>query len=116
LYRSSSPQIPRNIPGHGLSKIKLNNLYGFINTKGQLNIPCTYDWAYDFSDDIAGVKKDGHYYYINKKGVKIIAQHFEKITPFYNGKAMITIKGKTFLIDTQGKIIKEVENKIEKEF
>jgi hypothetical protein len=41
----------------GLSKIKINDKYGFINKEGQVRIACQFDYVSDFHQGFAIVKK-----------------------------------------------------------
>lgn len=56
---------------NNLIKIKENELYGFIDVKGNKIIDFTYDEADDFIGNYAKVKKDKNFYLIDKNG-KII--------------------------------------------
>lgn len=50
-----------------------NDLYGFINKKGEETICCQYTDASDFSEGLAGVlDAEGAFHYIDKKGEKKI--------------------------------------------
>lgn len=42
----------------GLAAVKKNDKFGFINTKGELVIPCQYQYAGSFKDGLACVVKD----------------------------------------------------------
>ena len=52
----------------GLAPVKKNGKWGFINTKGDLVIPCEYDFAYSFSNGVALVELNNKYGYIDKYG------------------------------------------------
>ena len=45
----------------GLSKIKINGKYGFINKEGLINIPCIYEFASDFHQEFSIVRKGNKY-------------------------------------------------------
>lgn len=51
--------------------------YGFIGRNLQLEIALEFENAMDFSDDMAAVKKEGKWGYINKNGVKVIPCEFD---------------------------------------
>lgn len=51
--------------------------YGYIGRSLQLEIALEFENAMDFSDDMAAVKKDGKWGYINKNGVKAIPCEFD---------------------------------------
>lgn len=42
--------------------------WGFINEKGNTALPVVYDWAYDFKDGQALVRKNGEWQYIDNSG------------------------------------------------
>ena len=51
----------------GLSCVKQNGKYGFIDKKGKVVVPFQFDdTAYSFSDGLAYVKQDGKYGFIDK--------------------------------------------------
>ena len=58
----------------GLAPVKQNGKYGFINTKGEVVIPCIYDGAADFSEGLAMVKQNYKGSIINKEGKVIVAE------------------------------------------
>ncbi len=51
--------------------------YGYIGRNLQLEIALEFENAMDFSDDMAAVRKDGKWGYINKNGVKAIPCEFD---------------------------------------
>lgn len=81
----------RNFFYDGLAKIERNGEYGFINTKGEVAIPCKYDDAQDFSNGMAAVMRGGKYGYINTKGEEVIPCKFDKVYGFFEGRAAIMI-------------------------
>ena len=59
----------------GLARVVQNGKWGFINTKGEVVIPCIYDFAWAFSEGLAEVKQDGKGSIINKEGKVIVAEY-----------------------------------------
>lgn len=51
-----------------LYPILVNKKYGYINKKGEIIIEPKYDYAEEFSEDLAIVGTEGNLGYINKKG------------------------------------------------
>lgn len=51
--------------------------YGYISQSLTLEIALVYENATDFSEDLAAVKKDGKWGYINKNGVTVIPFEFD---------------------------------------
>jgi hypothetical protein len=66
-----------------------------------------FDETKDFSEDLAAVKKNGKWGYIDKKGNVIINFMYEKAGSFINGSANVTLNGKQGYIDHDGKFYEE---------
>ena len=64
-----------------------NDKWGYVNTKGELIIPCIYEYANDFSEGLASVRKNGKEGFINKKGEIAIPFKFEECGNFSEGLA-----------------------------
>ncbi|MBR3286250.1 MAG: WG repeat-containing protein [Bacteroidales bacterium] len=56
---------------NGVSRIKKNDKYGYINRKGEIIIPCQYD-DYHYEKDCLCLEKDGTKYYFTYGGDLII--------------------------------------------
>lgn len=79
---------------NGLAKVKKNTLvnnqwvtgYGFINTSGQVVIPCDLEKAMNFKAEVTWIKKKNENFYrlINKNGVEIPTKHYEKVKNFFH--------------------------------
>lgn len=55
--------------GQGLCPVQVNGKWGYINTTGNVAIPCVYEGAYNFENEgVAVVKQKGKYGLINKHG------------------------------------------------
>ena len=68
----------------GLARVEQNEKSGFINTKGEVIIPCIYDDAWNFNEGLAAVKQNGKWSIINKEGKVIVAEcgwetHWSKV-------------------------------------
>lgn len=50
----------------GLSAIEKDNLWGFMNEKGEIVIEPQYSFVQVFHEDVAWVKKDDHIFFIDK--------------------------------------------------
>ncbi len=73
--------------------VQINDKYGFINTSGNLVIPCVYDDVYSFSDSSAPALKNAKWGYIDKTGKEIIPFIYDFNGPFENGIAYIRYEG-----------------------
>lgn len=70
-----------------LAAVCKNEKWGYVNTKGELIIPCIYEYANDFSEGLACVSKDGKEGFINKNGEIVIPLKFENCGVFSEGLA-----------------------------
>lgn len=100
----------------GLARIQQVNLVnnkwvrgiGYINTKGEVVIPCTYEKARDFVNDRAWVRREGesHWTLINSKGDVIPTKKYEKvgfIMEGYSDRIAVYKDGAMGWIDRSGK-------------
>ena len=89
----------------GLARVKQNGKWGYINTKGEVAIPCTYREVGDFNGGLARVKQNGKYGTINRKGEVVVPCIYDWITDFSEGLTKIE-KGKSWsIINQEGKVI-----------
>lgn len=80
----------------------------FINTKGEIVIPCNFDDTFtSFSQGYAFVGSGGLYGYINKTGKWVIEPQFARAESFSEGLAAVQINGKWGYINMSGKIVIE---------
>ncbi len=95
------------------------NDYILVN-KNNLNEICTnyitktvpfYDYIFDFSEDLACVKSNFQYGYINKNGNIEIPIIYDYAYEFNNGIAKVYKNRKIFYIDKEGKITKKNNQK-----
>lgn len=105
-YGLAAQQIPDLIP------FRSGKLWGYVNQKMVLKIPCKYASASLFQNDLAVVKNDSRigmqYSYINKKGEVRLGPYYSA-GKFYNGLAIVGVsenyKTHNGLIDVTGKAI-----------
>lgn len=67
-----------------LRKQKKNNLWGFIDTSGQVVIKHQYQNVHNFVEDVTLVKKDNLWGFINNKGEIIVPLEFSKAQKYTN--------------------------------
>lgn len=86
-----------------------NNNCGFLDETGKEIIPLIYQGVFDFSNGLAGVKKDGKWGYIDANGKTVIDFKYDHAESFKNGKAIVQSNDdKTpqwFYIDKTGKAL-----------
>ena len=79
-----------------------NNLYGFINTEGDIVVPCIYKSAGDFHEGLAMVNTSG---FIDKQGKIVIPCIYSNASDFCEGLAEVKKEDKYGFIDKQGKVV-----------
>jgi len=92
-----------------------NKLWGFKNEQNII-IPAQFDYADEFSEGFAKVKKNGKWGYINEKGKTVIPFQFAGASNFENGKAVVYKNGNLFYIDTKGRISDAIKTKLKIDF
>ena len=95
-----------NIDGFsdGLSRVKQDGKYGFIDRKGTIIIPINliYDDVDDFSNGLCRVKKDDRYGFINKIGKLIVPVFHDKASAINEKLCLVKKDGKWGMIDKIG--------------
>ena len=86
----------------GLMMVRLNDLYGFVDTIGQVIICLLFDDARSFSENRAAVKLNGKWGFINKTGETIIPFKYDLATSFNEGEAFVRLNDDLIVIDTLG--------------
>jgi hypothetical protein len=88
----------------------LDGKFGFIDKTGCEIIPLQYDWAYDFHDGLACVRKQHFYGFIDKTGLEMLNLSEHGIvfsSSFSNGLAVALCEpgGKRGYIDKTGELV-----------
>jgi len=89
--------------------IQENDLWGFIDDKGNVRIEPEYDWVEPFKENLASVGKDNKVAFINKAGNRIGNFEFEDAYPFKNGYSVVVKKDLYGVINRLGKWIIQPE-------
>lgn len=93
-----------------LACVEKDDLWGYIDNKGNEVIPCTFDRAYGFSEGLALVLKSNKYGYVNTKGEFVVAPSYDDGEHFSCGVA-ITSKGKKeYVINSEGTVVFSIDN------
>jgi len=91
---------------NGMASVFDGEKYGFVNTSGDLAIPCTYDQVSNFSaDGIAAVKVGYNWGYINASGETVLEPEFSFAGDFVNGTAIVENGVGIGMIDTAGAFV-----------
>jgi hypothetical protein len=88
-----------------LFKIVENGKIGFIDEKGNIEIPTKFINGNDFSEGLASVRLNGRYGFIDKSGNFVIPPKYDFATSFTNGIACVYINGNPLFIDKNDNII-----------
>jgi WG containing repeat len=89
-----------------LFPVQKEGKWGFINKRGVLVIPATFQSAGEFAGGVASVEfENGEWGYINQKGITVIKPQFQGGGDFSEGLAVIIIDGKYGYIDSHGRQI-----------
>jgi hypothetical protein len=96
----------------GLAVVQVMKKYGYINTKGEIKIKTQYDFAHDFSQNIAAVQIENEekikkWGFINRRGKIIIEPIFDKVKSFHNNFCAVKMGEKWGYIDKKGLFLKE---------
>lgn len=79
----------------GLCKVRLGSYsegkFGFINSKGKLVIPCTFELAGQSHDEMIWFKEGDKYGFINRKGDVIVPATYKNVEDFSEGLAVVAI-------------------------
>ena len=89
----------------GYAAVRRGKKWGYINTKGEEVIACSYDYADVFSEGLAAVCKNEKYGYIDTTGKTIIPFTFDNMPkPFCEGLAAVRIDDTWGWIDKNGEV------------
>lgn len=93
----------------GYAAVRRGKKWGYINTKGEEVIPCSFDAADIFSEGLAAVSKSDKLVYINSKGEEIISSPYSyyniKNRNFSEGLAAVCDDGKWGWINQKGELV-----------
>ncbi len=90
----------------GFIAVQKQNLWGFINAKGEIISECQYNNARPFSEGRAAVFARSRWGFINEQGQQIIKPNYASVGDFHQNMAWVRIKnGQMGYINPQGEII-----------
>ncbi len=90
---------------NGYAAVRRGKKWGYINTKGEEVIPCSFDYAGIFSEGLAAVYQNGKAGYINTKGEEAISCSYDNIGTFSEGLAAVSKNSKWGWINKKGEIV-----------
>ncbi len=86
----------------GLTVIKRDGKYGFVDSRGRLRIANRYEDAGDFHEGRAPIKLLGKWGYIDASDEIVVQPSFDRITAFHRGVAKVMRSQKEGLIGRNG--------------
>ena len=86
----------------GFARVKLNDLFGFIDKTGKLVVPIMYEAARSFHEGMAWVALDGKGGFIDTTGTLVVPLKYEGSRDFHEGLARVTLDGKRGFVDKTG--------------
>ena len=90
----------------GLACVEQNGKIGFINTQGEVGVPCIYDWTVGwFSEGLASVEQNGKRGYINTQGEVVVPCIYDEAGSFFEGLTRVKQNDKYGFINTQGEVV-----------
>ncbi len=91
---------------HGLAKVRLGHLWGFINVEGRAITPIQYEEVDDFYQGLARVRREGRYGFLDRTGKEIIRPEYDYISRnFHEGITYVMLHNKYGFVDMTGKTI-----------
>lgn len=96
-------------PAEGISRVRLDSLFGFIGPNGQLLVRPQFDEASDFREGRARVASESKAGFIDQKGQSIIPLIYDRAWSFVDGVAMIRLQGLYGFLDKSGKPVVPVQ-------
>lgn len=86
------------------------DLCGYTDARsGDVLIPHQFERAMRFREDLAAVRLNGVFGYIDRSGEMVIAHQFELAGKFHQGLAEVRINGRSGVIDTTGRMVLDAE-------
>lgn len=85
--------------------VKQDEVYGFIDEKGNWITQKEFMNAQSFQEGLAPVEKNHRWGFINQSNQLVIPYIYDYAQPFQNGKAIVQFKGKWGVIINSGKIL-----------
>jgi hypothetical protein len=83
--------VPLDLKDDELTPIKdpQTGLWGYADGNGKIVIPCEWEDAYEFSEGLARIYKNGGYGFIDRSGTVVIPRRFLFAGDFKDGVAQI---------------------------
>ena len=105
---TSQGAVLRRDYSEGMGLATSQSKYGYIDSRGQLAIPCIYKFGWNFSCGLAAVQDDNNQYgYIDKTGKTAIPFVFEFASSFdpVTKTAKVRLNDQQVIINTKGEVV-----------
>ncbi len=79
---------------NGMTPVRSDNKWGFMNKEGVLSIPCAYDSAGSFSEGLAPVRINRKWGFIYQDGDTLMSGRYEYAYGFNKGMAIVKMNGR----------------------
>lgn len=90
----------------GLTKVRKNGRYGFIDADRREVIPLIYEAAWNFREGLARVRKNGGKYgFIDKTGKEVVPIIYDSAEDFKNGFALVEKNACWGYVDKSGRVV-----------
>jgi hypothetical protein len=73
----------------GMSAVKVDSLYGFVNVQGVEAISPSFQLAWMFSDGLSVVKTGGKFGFIDKSGALVVPAIYDRADNFHGDRANV---------------------------
>jgi hypothetical protein len=78
----------------GFAKITSKGKFGFIDKKGNIQVPCTFDFVNDFENGYSVVRIEKKYGIIRKDGSLLVDLKYDLCESFSDGMALVRMGNK----------------------
>ncbi len=92
----------------GLTVVKRDGKYGFVDSRGRLRIANRYEDADNFHEGRASIQLLGKWGFIDKHDEIVVQPTYDRVTRFHLGVAWVTRNQKEGLIDSMGSVLLEL--------
>ncbi len=90
-------QIPTEAVDDALYLVRDNGLYGYVNSKGEIVIKPQFEFAYDFSENLAMIRDNEKLAYIDRSGNIVLQTDYVAGESFQEGLAVVVKDGYGFI-------------------
>ena len=88
----------------GMAACCIKDQYGFLNSHGQIAVPCQWKRVYDFCQGVARVTDGSHWGWIDKTGTLISPCLWDEVRNFCDGMAAVRKNGKWGYVNPNGQL------------